>query len=546
MTTKIVDAADPSVSIEGPWLKLSKQFTDEVDHLAGRRQREDLVVAIAPGAGHGSRACFDPHHARIEIDGALMGDRDPAKLNLDYYNDREFIGDIYGLLVHEVSHARHTRWVAEAIRIAQAAASPQVRVSLMQDLTAAKILEEIRIEHLHIQRRPFERRWSRLAAAEHLMDEITPEGVTAAGSTFMAAQAYTLVVGRLIAGVLTENEVKPVMDAVVPVLGEQTVSDLADLCRAAMSAKDEDHDHMLDLGHRWRLLAGSDKPDGDSELAEQLAALAGALADKIVTDGGWAPGTGLSKDPVEPESWRKATAEEKEGARLLERRLLEYFIPERAITKQDNPLPPGRLNGRAALKAAAEESMGLVPSARPWRYPRRRTIQAPPLRAGLMVDVSGSQRGIAEASLQISWRMATAISALPDARFRAIVDGSVTSPMRSEPSQMAIYDYNQGTSNLHNGMMHLTERLALTRRGYARLLIVISDGEVSTQESAYSLQAQMRTLVHTGCRVLWLDSHASNPMAYLPAGVRYIPIPADPKRAADMASDELVKLMRND
>ena len=56
------------------WEALSEALTDEAPVLA---ERDDLTVAIVPGAGQGSPACLLPALARIEIDGTHLG-VDPA------------------------------------------------------------------------------------------------------------------------------------------------------------------------------------------------------------------------------------------------------------------------------------------------------------------------------------------------------------------------------------------------------------------------------------------------------------------------------------
>src|SRR5262249_45155536 len=50
---------DPATTAPG-WLTLSAALTDEVPVIA---DREDLLVTVAPGAGHGAPACFLPAHA---------------------------------------------------------------------------------------------------------------------------------------------------------------------------------------------------------------------------------------------------------------------------------------------------------------------------------------------------------------------------------------------------------------------------------------------------------------------------------------------------
>ena len=86
MTTQMIDGSAPAVKAEGDWLKLSAEMTDAVDLLTAspgklgklKAGRRDIVVTIAPGAGHGHKACFAHNLGRIEIDGPCWRSRRAA------------------------------------------------------------------------------------------------------------------------------------------------------------------------------------------------------------------------------------------------------------------------------------------------------------------------------------------------------------------------------------------------------------------------------------------------------------------------------------
>ena len=65
-------AATPSADPAGAWLPLSAALTAQIPAIAGR---DDLVVACAPGAGHGAPGCYLPALARVEVDGTHLGAR---------------------------------------------------------------------------------------------------------------------------------------------------------------------------------------------------------------------------------------------------------------------------------------------------------------------------------------------------------------------------------------------------------------------------------------------------------------------------------------
>ena len=89
------------------WDTLSAALTAEVPVIA---DRDDLLVTIAPGAGHGAPACFLPALATIEVDGIHLGTVDPATAKPHLISDRTRYAPAWGALTHECAHAHHTRW----------------------------------------------------------------------------------------------------------------------------------------------------------------------------------------------------------------------------------------------------------------------------------------------------------------------------------------------------------------------------------------------------------------------------------------------------
>ena len=142
-------AATPSADPAGDWLPLSAALTAQIPAIAGR---DDLVVACAPGAGHGSPACYLPALARVEVDGTHLG-VDPATADPARPSDRERYPATWGALTHEAAHAAHSRW---------AAAIPATAAPAWAE--AAILLEESRIEARQLRRRPGDRRWLRASA----------------------------------------------------------------------------------------------------------------------------------------------------------------------------------------------------------------------------------------------------------------------------------------------------------------------------------------------------------------------------------------------
>src|SRR6266702_4519061 len=216
-------AATRSPDPAGDWLPLSAALTTQVPAIAGR---DDLVVACAPGAGHGSPACYLPALARVEVDGTHLG-VDPAAADPARPSDRERYPATWGALTHEAAHAAHSGW---------AAAIPATAAPAWAE--AAILLEESRIEARQLRRRPGDRRWLRASATEFVLNDFPATAGAPPPTPWQAAHAAALLLARADAGVLDEAETAPVAAAVTTVLGEDTLNALRAVWRDAHAAGD--------------------------------------------------------------------------------------------------------------------------------------------------------------------------------------------------------------------------------------------------------------------------------------------------------------------
>jgi hypothetical protein len=80
-------------------------------------------------------------------------------------------------------------------------------------------------------------------------------------SAWTAAHAAGLVLARVDAGVLDEDEVSAVTDTITPILGTDLLATLRDIWCAAHEAADDDAETMIRLGRDWCHALGLD-PDG--------------------------------------------------------------------------------------------------------------------------------------------------------------------------------------------------------------------------------------------------------------------------------------------
>ncbi|MBL7491176.1 VWA domain-containing protein [Frankia sp. AgW1.1] len=291
--------ADPTatgiLALPDEWLPLSARLTGALPALTDRY--EDLVVHCAPGAGHGSPACYLPHLGVIEVDAAHLDGLDPTGLDPMIAADRDRYPVVWGLVAHEASHADHTRWQP-----------PDGTPAPVTE--AALVLEEARIEAAHLARRPADRRWLRDMVTQVVLADFPPPATTpppaapaapgpdpaapatpgpdpAAPATpgpdpaappapaatrpggpaaaprrgvgvaaADAARAATLLLARVDAGVLDADETDRVRAVVAGILGARKYARLRAVWRKALRTGDEDGDAMAALGRRWCEIAG--------------------------------------------------------------------------------------------------------------------------------------------------------------------------------------------------------------------------------------------------------------------------------------------------
>ncbi|MBB5856420.1 hypothetical protein ACFQ05_26435 [Amycolatopsis umgeniensis] len=523
------------------WLSLSARFGDEVPAIA---DRDDLVVTVAPGAGHDAPACFFPDLAAIEVDGIhLPKGVDPATVEPHRVGDRKRYRTAWGLLTHECAHARHSVWCEPPGAPPGAAA-------------AAILLEESRIEAAHLRRRPQDRYWLRGSATNLILADTRANDPAAAPtmSTQSAAQSAALLLARVDGGVLNHREVARVERVVCAILSDDTLAKLRAIWRAAHRVADDDATAMIELGRRWCEILGDDpdQPPPDrgtadpgtqpgsgngvpSPLAQAIAATAAAIthaaaADPAPTDpvtealearaaedaartnavtaANKTFGTGSSPYATHITGTRPPTTAERTAARHLARALTTAGVRDRTTTRTTSAIPPGRLRVRGAMTAAAQRAAGTIPTAEPFTRATRKTVPAPPLRLGIACDVTDSMKEYTAPVASAAWILAHAAHHTDVPATTATVTfgaGLVTPITQPGATPARITEFGTGLSGhvIDDAIEALDGALDLSRPNAARLLVVISDGdfEDETRDPGQRLLDRLRA---TGCAVLWL------------------------------------------
>jgi VWA domain-containing protein len=596
----------PTAATSAPWLRLSAAFTAHAEELSGR---DDLTVTCAPGVGRGAPGCYVPALACIELDGTHLG-HPPASCDPTRPSDRDRYPALWGVFVHESAHAAHSRWNAPG------EGSPAAY------LQAALLLEESRIEAAHLRRRPADRHWLRACTRELVIGDFTPPqgtsgqdnsstagsstagssqagsgrdgsgaaqvgeaaGVRVAMTPWDAGRTAALLLARVDAGVLDEDETTTLKAAVTDVLGPSRLSALAALWHIAHATADDDAEAMLDLGRRWCTILDvvpaepPPEPEGSgpgqpSVLADAVTTTLGAVvsadappappsADRArrrreeqaaqrrsaqAARGVFDPKKKKASGRVDVGSHltgsRRPTSLEQAAARRLARALRAAAHRERVAVQATSATPPGRLRMRGALAAAAQRAAGVAPTAEPFVRTTYRHVPTPPLRVGVACDVSGSMSSFEAPVASAAWILARAVGHIPDARAASVIFGRQVQPLTypaGAPTRVHTFTARGRDEAFTQAVDALDAALELTRPGAARLLVIISDGNFFEAERT-SGQRRITRLVAAGCAVLWLAPHSFS----LPMQGAQSLIVADPAEAIEAIGKAATKALRH-
>ncbi|MFD8493901.1 VWA domain-containing protein [Amycolatopsis sp. NPDC059657] len=552
MTAHVIakpDATPAAVFPAAPgWLTLSAAFGDEVPAIA---DRDDLVVTVAPGAGHGAPACFFPDLYRIEVNGIHLDTGvDPATVAPHRVGDRKRYRTAWGLLTHECAHAAHSKWRAPD------GAQPGA-------VEAADLLEESRIEAAHVRRRPQDRYWLRASATNLILNDTRANDPKNAPQMTKAdaARSAALLLARVDGGVLNYRETAPVARVVEDVLGTDTLADLRQIWRVAHKVADDNAEAMIELGRRWCEVLGIDpdkphQPDPNgtgapdpngtgkpSPLAEAVTRAANAVARAVAAETaptdpatqrieaqaaadaartqaakdastvfaggpGEHPRTATTRAPEQPE---------RTAARQLASALTTAGVRDRVATTTTSVTPPGRLRMRGALAADAQRAAGAMPTAEPFTRVTRRTVPAPPLRLGIACDVTGSMSAFRGPVASAAWILAHAAhhTQVPATTATVIFGYGVLPVTHPGTTPRAVTEFRTGGGKHHidTAINALDGALGLSRPDAARLLVIVSDG-IFEDDRYEQGQKQLDRLRANGCAVLWIkpDNPSAAPM----------------------------------
>lgn len=560
----------PLVRPQGEWLRLSHDLTWEAEDMSGR---DDIIVKISPDAGFDDSAFNSDGSLILGPDGKPAGIQHPGvtffteaiiEINAAYIpqtvtpesmrpatrRDRERYPQMWGLLAHESAHAHFTRWLRQL-------AGKQLTADEANAVGAANLLEEARVEHRQMQYRPQDRVWLQASATDIALKEVAgsfSEDETA-NSKIAVSRAAALILARVDGGSIDPgDETLAVEHQARDLFGDAVFGQLEEIWRAALETGDDDLSRMMELGRRWFELTGDNGGSGDGDgsvegLLEALGALASgseaeasgekarariraritsrarareteaARRQEAAEAAGQLAGVGNDRScPVT--GYRPASREEHSLARITRRALQAAYLPEKNVTTVTLELPPGRLQMRAVVQREAQSRAGMDPDAEPFRARERRHVVIPPLKVGIVQDVSSSQSAAADAAVSGAWSLARAASMIPDATVAMVTFGNAVHPVirpGEKVTQVPTLKTPYGTRFFPEAVQAVEGWLDLTRAGTARLLVVLTDGEFSSDELTRR-DPLLARLTKWGVRVLWVVTDRSR-AEYVPGKI---------------------------
>jgi hypothetical protein len=541
------------------WLKVGTAVSQLVNEWS---LRSDLIVRIGPNESAPAPALYNPALSEVEvntvhafgpsIEPALVGDLTDRDTQFDWPKAT-------GAIFHEALHARFTRFSLQAVSDALTPGQ----------LAALHLLEESRIEGLGARAMPSNRGFLRACALEIVLADLSAERLAEEGHTRGAAHVAGLTLARVDAGVLDRSDVETVAEYLESFLGEELLEKLRNVWIQFQAHLDHsNHLPLLPLAIEWDRLVteaseerGEPQPgatpsqevlDAIRELLERLeddaaGATIGAsdelgdqqqseewakevdakgkdsrqrqqhvAASAKVFDKGTGPGASSSKSTLSVK--RQPTGEERAAAVQVARLLEKAKYRDRSQTDVTSATPPGRLRTGAMVQAAALKVKGVRAQTEPWRATKRKHTEDPELKVGVMVDISGSMGSAMEPMAVTAWVMSEAVHRIQGKTSMVYYGNDVFATLKpgQHLREINVYTAPDGTEKFDAAFKALDGSMNLLQGSGARLLVVVSDGEYTSDERIHA-KKWMRDCDRAGVAILWIkfDSRNGNPDVFL-------------------------------
>lgn len=178
---------------------------------------------------------------------------------------------------------------------------------------------------------------------------------------------------------------------------------------------------------------------------------------------------------------------------------------ERDVIEVSSVIPAGRLRARAMVQGAALKDRGVMTQVEPWRKKVRKHTDDPTLTVGVLVDISGSMGDAMQPMATTAYVMGEAANRVQGKCAMVYYGNDVFPTLRSgeHANEVRVYSAPDGTEKFDDAFRALDGALNLLHGEGARLLVVVSDGEY-TREETPKAQRWMRRCAEEGVAVVWL------------------------------------------
>ena len=537
------------------WLSVGAQIGSLANEWA---ERNDIVAYVGPGAGGPAPACFIPASAEIEVnvDVAFGYGVEPYEIDLMTRRGRYEFPRAVGAVYHEACHARFSQWDMKAAFGAMQ----------RDEYDALVLLEESRIEAQGLAKRPKMHPFLQACALEIVVAD-AEETFAGMSNTQGAATLVGLVWARVDAGILRLDDVREVTDLIDDYLGLDVVARLREIAQEFQAhANHYDLSAVYPLAKEWAEIVretaeekgdlepeSGDGGEGDGEgegsgsggtmikelldaLAEAADAVAVSSADdlddaelsekyeeivkekadkakevkdsKAMSGKVFGSGTGAG-DTRGSHSMliekRAPLAEERRAANIVATMLEKAKYRDRDVTEIASVLPPGRLRARAVVQGAAMRERGVMQQPEAWRRKVRKQTDEPTLNVGVLVDISGSMGSAMQPMATTAYVLSEAVRRVQGRAAMVYYGNDVFPTLRAGEhlSEVKVYTAPDGTEKFDEAFRAVDGALNLLHGGGARLLVIVSDGVYTSEQSAKA-KRWMRRCAEEGVAVVWL------------------------------------------
>ena len=202
---------------------------------------------------------------------------------------------------------------------------------------------------------------------------------------------------------------------------------------------------------------------------------------------------------------RKPTSVERSSAVLVAKMLEKAKYRERDVVVHNQVLPAGKLRTRTMVQAKALKDKGIHTPIEMWKNKTRKQTDEPTLSIGVMVDISGSMGSAMNPMASTAWVLSEAGRRV-QARTSMVYFGSDVFPTLKAGQhleEVLVYSANDYTEQFDKAFQATDGMLNLLNGNGARLLVVVSDGQYTNEETKKA-RDWIAECKRSGVAVLWI------------------------------------------